>query len=94
MQFAAFDTQAFLRDYWQKKPLLIRNPWRLWNNPLEPDELAGLACEEGIEARLITSDAQVTKAEDGPFGEDRFGMLGGAVDIAGAGGRSSYSCRC
>lgn len=54
MQFTNFDVETFLRDYWQKKPLLIRNPWESWHNPLEPDELAGLACEETVESRLIT----------------------------------------
>src|SRR3546814_18501987 len=39
MQFNNFDIDVFLRDYWQKKPLLIKNPWKSWNNPLEPDEL-------------------------------------------------------
>ena len=52
-----FDTSAFLRDYWQKRPLFIRNPWRGWNNPLTPDELAGLACEHGVESRLVRQTA-------------------------------------
>ena len=43
MHFTNFDTEAFLRDTWQKKPLLIRNPWAAWANPLDPDDLAGLA---------------------------------------------------
>ena len=49
-----FDINLFLREYWQKKPLLIKAGWAVWNNPLEPDELAGLACEEGIESRIIS----------------------------------------
>ncbi len=53
MQFRDFDIDGFLRDYWQQKPLLIPNPWTEWSNPIDPDELAGLACEEGVEARLI-----------------------------------------
>ena len=44
MQFRHFDVATFLREYWQQRPLLIRNPWTAWVNPLEPDELAGLAC--------------------------------------------------
>lgn len=73
-----FDIDLFLRDYWQKKPLLIRNPWAEWHNPLDPDELAGLACEAGIESRLIESrDGRLTLAH-GPFAEDRFGDLGKA----------------
>jgi 50S ribosomal protein L16 3-hydroxylase len=76
MQLADFDTAAFLRDYWQKRPLLIRNPWTLWRNPLEPDELAGLACEEGIEARLILRCGGALAVENGPFADTRFGELG------------------
>jgi hypothetical protein len=34
MQMASFDVDMFLRDYWQQRPLLIRNPWRAWRNPL------------------------------------------------------------
>lgn len=75
MQFAQFDADAFLRDYWQKQPLLIRNPWEAWSNPLDPDELAGLACEDGVEARLVTQAADRLKAEHGPFPENRFGAM-------------------
>ena len=86
MHMADFDIDLFLRDYWQKRPLLIRNPWgqnpwgqnpgSQWRNPLEPDELAGLACEEGVESRLITSDAGRLAMESGPLPESRFGALG------------------
>jgi 50S ribosomal protein L16 3-hydroxylase len=75
MQLHNFDTTAFLRDYWQKKPLLIRNPWTSWDNPLEPDELAGLACEDAVESRLIVKARATWKAENGPFPESRFGEL-------------------
>ena len=40
----------FLADYWQKRPLLIRGALPDFATPLSPDELAGLACEEGVEA--------------------------------------------
>jgi 50S ribosomal protein L16 3-hydroxylase len=76
MHFHHFDIDAFLRDHWQKKPLLIRNPWVSWQNPLDPDELAGLACEEGIEARLISQSRDTWKVEQGPLPEARFGKLG------------------
>lgn len=69
-----FDAQVFLRDYWQKKPLLIRAGSVSFMDLLEPEELAGLACEEGVESRLV----QVNAAQDtwtlrqGPFTEDDF----------------------
>ncbi len=76
MHFKNFDIAAFLGNSWQKKPLLIKNPWAAWANPLEPDELAGLACEEGVESRLITQPDAVWKLEHGPLAEDRFDSLG------------------
>jgi 50S ribosomal protein L16 3-hydroxylase len=77
MQFDRFDDDVFLRDFWQKKALLIRNPWSSWSNPLAPDELAGLACEEEVESRLVTKKGDGWEVEHGPFPEDRFGRLGG-----------------
>lgn len=78
MQLADFDIDLFLRDYWQRKPLLIRNPWRQWTNPLEPDDLAGLACEEEVESRLVTQAGTDWAVEHGPLDEARFGELGDA----------------
>jgi len=76
MQLTQFDPDAFLRDTWQKRPLLIRNPWDSWTNPLEPDELAGLACEDGVEARLVEATARRWKVDHGPLAEKRFAKLG------------------
>lgn len=82
MQFTHFDIDLFLSDYWQKKPLLIKSPWAPWRNPLEPDELAGLACETGVESRLIMQMRDgmkdVLNVENGPLPETRFGQLGKA----------------
>ena len=74
--FDNFDIDGFLAVYWQKKPLLIRNPWGAWSNPVEPDELAGLACENEVESRLITQAGTTWNVEDGPLPEARFGKLG------------------
>ena len=78
MPFTTFDTDAFLRDHWQKKPLLIRKAWTAWRNPLDPDELAGLACAEDVESRLIVQARNDWRVESGPIPEKRFGTLGKA----------------
>jgi 50S ribosomal protein L16 3-hydroxylase len=78
MQLTKFDTVRFLAEYWQQKPMLIRNPWAEWTNPLSPDDLAGMACEADVESRLITLDDGALSAEDGPVPENRFGRLGRA----------------
>lgn len=76
MEFHNLDIGRFLHESWQKKPLLIRNPWVSWRNPLEPDELAGLACLDEVESRLIRHSADDLELEHGPLPEDRFSQLG------------------
>ncbi len=76
MNLANFDVDTFLRDYWQQKPLLIRNPWAAWQNPLDPDELAGLACEAQVESRLVIGAQGSWAVELGPLAEARFATLG------------------
>jgi 50S ribosomal protein L16 3-hydroxylase len=76
MQWPNFDVATFLRDYWQQKPLLIRSPWESWSNPVEPDELAGLACEPLVESRLITRRENAWELEHGPVAESRFAKQG------------------
>lgn len=77
-QFRDFDVERFLGDTWQKRPLLIRNPWQDWSNPLDPDDLAGLACEADVESRLIRRVApDGWELEHGPFPPTRFAKLGG-----------------
>ena len=64
----------FLRDYWHKRPLLIRNAFPGFETPVQPEDLAGLACEEGVLARMISLD-RATGAWDvrtGPFQEEDF----------------------
>jgi len=72
MQLRNFDVAAFLRDYWQQKPLLIRSAWDGWSNPVDPDELAGLAYEDMVQSRIITRSEQAWELEHSPFPESRF----------------------
>jgi 50S ribosomal protein L16 3-hydroxylase len=76
MELATFDRAAFLRDHWQQRPLLVRNPWSEWRNPLEPEELAGLACEPDVESRLVLATEGTWSLEHGPIPEQRFARLG------------------
>ena len=67
----------FLRDYWQQKPVLIRGAFADFQCPLSPDELAGLACEEGVEARLVEEHGArgPWQVSHGPFDEATFASL-------------------
>ena len=76
MQPIVPDPQAFLREHWQSAPTLLRDRWPDWTNPLEPDELAGLACEEEVESRLVTATPAGPQLEHGPFDAERLGALG------------------
>lgn len=66
----------FLRDYWQKKPLLVRQAIPGFKSPLEPEELAGLALEEVIESRIVVEHGNSPwELRRGPFTEETFKAL-------------------
>ncbi|SDD12395.1 cupin domain-containing protein [Aquimonas voraii] len=69
---------AFLRDYWQKRPLLIRGAFADLACPITPEDLAGLACEDGALSRLVLHDRRKDQyaLETGPLPEERFASLG------------------
>lgn len=72
------DEQIFLSDYWQKKPLLIRQALADFETPLPAEELAGLSLEAETTPRLILRDKQAEyRLEHGPFDEERFATLTG-----------------
>ena len=65
--------REFLRDYWQKKPLLIRQAIPSFESPVSPDELAGLSLEEEVESRLVIEHGDSPwELRRGPFGEDTY----------------------
>lgn len=74
-------TETFLRDYWQKQPLLIKGAFAGFETPLSPEEVAGMACEVGIESRLIldrSGERDGTppwQLRHGPFDEALFAEL-------------------
>ncbi|MCW8127227.1 cupin domain-containing protein [Microbulbifer halophilus] len=64
----------FLRDYWQQKPLLIRNAFPDFESPISGEELAGMALEEAVESRLVleNGDEGPWQLRNGPFTEEDF----------------------
>ncbi|CAM2774080.1 JmjC domain-containing protein [Pseudoalteromonas distincta] len=59
--------QEFLNHFWQKKPLLIKQGFADFQDPLDANELAGLAMEESIESRIITNHKNDWQTYQGPF---------------------------
>lgn len=69
--------KEFLRQHWQKKPLLVRGAFPGIASPISPEELAGLACEAGVESRLVIQTGKVPgwKLRHGPFAHRDFTKL-------------------
>jgi len=69
--------RRFLRQYWQRKPLLIRQALPGYVAPLDADELAGLALEEEVESRIVLEKGRRGPWElrNGPFSEKDFARL-------------------
>ena len=65
----------FLAEYWQKKPLLIKNAIPNFTGLLSPEELAGLACEEDVQARIVQKKADKWLVKNGPFDDADFTKL-------------------
>lgn len=66
----------FLRDYWQKKPLLIRKAIPAFRGLLEPEQLIDLACTDDVQARLVTQARGNFKLQHAPFEPGDFARLG------------------
>ena len=69
--------EQFLKEYWQKKPLVIRNAFPDFTSPITAEELAGLSCEEEVNSRIV-----IEKNGDhpwqpiyGPMDDDVFSKL-------------------
>ncbi|WP_415881317.1 JmjC domain-containing protein [Neptuniibacter sp. QD34_54] len=75
--FGDISIETFLAEYWQKKPLLIRNAFSNFEPPVTADELAGMALEEDVESRLIiqSPDGKDWSLKHGPLQEETFAEL-------------------
>jgi 50S ribosomal protein L16 3-hydroxylase len=77
-QLQDFDSAEFISRYWQKQPCVLRNAFLNLEEMLEqlvtPEELAGLACEEDVHARLVIEKDGTSpwQLRYGPFEEQDF----------------------
>ena len=74
---SSFSKSVFLQKNWQKEALVIKNAFHFDTPIMTGEDLAGLACEEFIESRIIkTIENQKNWACDyGPFSEKVFKNL-------------------
>ena len=68
------DIASFLDAFWQRKHLFMPGALASFQSPIEPDELAGLACEDEIESRIVLEKGGTEPWElrSGPFDESDF----------------------
>ncbi|OZG73705.1 transcription factor [Hahella sp. CCB-MM4] len=64
--------EEFLAEYWQKKPLLIKNLFPEFECPLDHNDLAGLSLEDEVESRIVFEnlDGKPWQLMHGPFEAD------------------------
>ena len=76
----------FLEKYWQKQPVVLKNAFPNFVDPITPDELAGLAMEPEVDSRLVSHKNGQWQAANGPFedfdnlGETGWSLLAQAVN--------------
>ena len=79
--FNSIQQNTFLKEYWQQKPYVFRDALTKNINDIigvvDGNELAGLACEEEVESRIIFGHGQTEewRCEQGVFNENRFASL-------------------
>jgi len=87
LHWGELSPETFLAEYWQKKPLLIKQAFKNFQDTIPADELAGLAMEGEIESRIVSNDGNNNwQVDHGPFedfsqyGESNWTLLVQAVN--------------
>lgn len=65
----------FLRDYWQKKPLLIRQAFHNFSGLLTKQQLIAFACQPEAQSKLIQLTTPKPTVSHGPFCKKDFAKL-------------------
>lgn len=69
--------EQFLQEYWQKKPLLIRQAVPGFQGLLDPQQLIALSCVEDAQARLVKQARGKWQLQHGPFTHEEMLKLRG-----------------
>ncbi len=68
--------ERFIQEYWQQKPLLIKNAFSTLPASLSGDELAGLSLEDDSRSRIVEQHSPINwQVKHGPFTENTFTSL-------------------
>ena len=74
-QLGGLTATQFLRDYWQKKPLLIRQAFASFEEPLTKQEVIELAQRDDAESRVVVHAGRQWQLRHGPFSKRDFAAL-------------------
>ncbi|MCC5855031.1 MAG: cupin domain-containing protein [Idiomarina sp.] len=66
-QLTNFDAKAFIEDTWQQRPAVFRQVFPKFVDPISPDELAGIAMEDGVDSRIVSCNRGRWQVQHGPF---------------------------
>ncbi|RDV26176.1 cupin domain-containing protein [Alteromonas aestuariivivens] len=66
-RLANFSPQQFLKSYWQKKPAVFRQVFPGFEDPLDENDLAGLAQDPDADSRIIQHHNGQWSVHHGPF---------------------------
>ena len=76
--------ERFLAEFWQQKPLVIRQGFADFEDLIDAESLAGLAMDEAAESRIVYRQDDSWQAEFGPFDDySRLGETGWSLLIQG-----------
>ncbi len=66
-RLGAISVPRFMREHWQRRPLLIRNAVAGFVPPVSRERLFTLAAREDVESRLVVRDRRGWSLRHGPF---------------------------
>ena len=64
-----FNAETFLKHYWQQKPVVIKQFFLDFTDPIDENDLAGLAQESEVDARIISHVQGSWHVEQGPIND-------------------------
>src|SRR6187402_3503927 len=74
-QLPNLDLKRFMRDHWQREPLVVRAAFPGFVDPLSPREVLALSAEADAASRLVRRRANAWSVEHGPFSAQRIKQL-------------------
>src|SRR5687768_11378177 len=74
-QSPKLDVKRFMRQHWQREPLVVRAAFPGFADPLAPREVLALAADPDADARLVQRHGASWSVEHGPFSARRIKQL-------------------